>query len=156
MIPSSTVSRAAGMLPLAAAADTSSARASAAATRNASPPYSTDWLPEVCPSSGVRAVSAPTMAIRPNDTSITSATICDSAVRMPWPSSALPVNTVMVPGGSTRIQPSSSGCLTMSAGKSAASAARSVKLATMPPNKARRESCTALTSRSPPVGRPPL
>src|SRR5262249_21624844 len=39
--------------------------------------------------------------------SSSSATICLSAVRMPWPSSTLPVNTVAVPSALMRIQPSS-------------------------------------------------
>src|SRR5262245_14577039 len=45
--------------------------------------------------------------MRPSGRSSSSAAICLSAVRMPWPSSTLPVKTVTVPSALMRIQPSS-------------------------------------------------
>src|SRR5262245_388673 len=83
------------------------ARTSAPARRNAVPLFSTDWLPAVWPSSGVWPVSPEISLMRPSGRSISSATICLSAVRMAWPSSTLPVNTVAVPSALMRIQPSS-------------------------------------------------
>ncbi len=82
-------------------------RASAPAARIAPPLCSTDWLPKVYCSSGPCDVSAETMRILSNPTSSSSAAICASAVRIPCPSSALPVKTVTVPSASKRIQPSS-------------------------------------------------
>ena len=73
------------------------ARTSAPAMRSAVPLFSTDWLPAVCPSFGVRPVSPEIILTRASGRSSSSAAICASAVRMPCPSSTLPVNTVTLP-----------------------------------------------------------
>src|SRR5262245_10843896 len=83
------------------------ARTSAPTRRNAVPLFSTDWLPAVWPSFGVWPVSPEISLTRASGRSSSSAAICLSAVRMPWPSSTLPVKTVTVPSALTRIQPSS-------------------------------------------------
>src|SRR4051794_35621747 len=83
------------------------ARTSAPAMRNAVPLWSIDWLPAVWPSFGVRPVSAETISTRASGTSSSSAAICASAVTTPWPSSALPVKTVILPSAAMRIQASS-------------------------------------------------
>ena len=71
------------------------------------PLFSTDWLPAVWPSFGVWPVSPEIILIRASGRSSSSAAIWASAVRMPWPSSTLPVKTVAVPSALMRIQPSS-------------------------------------------------
>ena len=78
------------------------ARASAPASRNAVPLFSIDWLPAVMPSLGVWPVSPEIILIRVSGKSSSSAAICDSAVRMPCPSSILPVYTVAVPSALMR------------------------------------------------------
>ena len=75
--------------------------------RNAVPLFSTDWLPAVWPSFGVWPVSPEIILMRASGRSSSSAAIWASAVRMPWPSSTLPVNTVAVPSALIRSQPSS-------------------------------------------------
>src|SRR5262245_37232441 len=75
--------------------------------RRAVPLFSTDWLPAVWPSFGVKPVSPDTMVMRSSGRSSSSAAICRSAVRMPWPSSTFPVNTVAVPSALMRSQASS-------------------------------------------------
>ena len=84
-----------------------SARTSAPAMRNAVPLFSTDWLPAVWPSFGVRPVSPEIIVMRASGRSSSSAAIWASAVRMPCPSSTLPVKMVAVPSALMRIQPSS-------------------------------------------------
>ena len=106
-VPSFTSSTPASTPRRAAAAPSSSARASAQANCNAVPLSWIDRLPDVTPSFGVRDVSPETTRSRPRSTSSSSATICVSAVRMPWPSSTLPVNMVTVPSASIRNQLSS-------------------------------------------------
>ena len=56
-----------------------------------------DRLPAVMPSSGLRSVAAEVIRTRPTSTSSSSAAICASAVRTPWPSSTLPDRTSTVP-----------------------------------------------------------
>jgi len=63
-VPSATVSRSAVVPSLAAASPSRICRASAQAKRSAVPLFSTDWLPAVMPSLGVRAVSAETISMR--------------------------------------------------------------------------------------------
>src|SRR6516225_118416 len=75
--------------------------------RNAVPLLSTETLPEVWPSLGVRAVSPEIISTRDSGRSSSSAAICASAVRMPCPSSTLPVKTVALPSALMRIQASS-------------------------------------------------
>src|SRR5262245_25593586 len=106
MVPSATASVSAATPRCLAASSSRIARASAPAMRSAVPLFSTDWLPAVCPSLGVRPVSPEIMAIRSSGRSSSSAAICLSAVRMPWPSSTLPVNTVAVPSALMRSQAS--------------------------------------------------
>ena len=70
--------------------------------RSAVPLSWMDRLPEVTPSLGVRAVSPETSCRRSGSTSSSSDTICVSAVRMPCPSSTLPVKKVTVPSALMR------------------------------------------------------
>src|SRR5262245_3693150 len=123
------------------------ARASAPAMRKAVPLFSTDWLPAVCPSFGVRPVSPEIMVMRSSGRSSSSAAICRSAVRMPCPSSILPVNTVEAPSALLRNHASSRRLVCRLPGSRAGSWARtplgsSEKATTMPPRaavKSRRE-----------------
>ena len=92
-----------------AARATSISRTCADACMIAFPLSVSERLPAVTPSSGVRAVSAVTSSMRFGSIPICSAEICSSAVLIPWPSSALPVNTVTLPSAFTRIQASSDG-----------------------------------------------
>ena len=71
----------------------------AAALRMAVPLSCIEWLPAVTPSSGVRAVSAVTSSMLAGGTASSSAATWISAVFSPWPSSALPVNTVIMSVG---------------------------------------------------------
>jgi hypothetical protein len=64
-------------------------------------------LPAVVPSSGHSAVSPDTILTRPMSTSSSSAHSCVKAVRMPCPSSTLPVSSVTVPSALMRIHASS-------------------------------------------------
>ena len=142
------------------AASVSSRRTLAAAFRIAVPLSCIEWLPAVMPSSGVRAVSAVTSSIAAGETASSSAAIWIRAVRSPWPSSALPVKTVICPAASMRILESSCGYLARSPGSpsflaSWAKAAPLVAKATTNapwPNSCRRES--ALTSGPPSRRRP--
>src|SRR5687767_10513567 len=68
--------------------------------RSALPPSWIERLPEVTPSSGLCAVLAGTMRIFSRATSSSSAAICASAVRMPCPSSTLPLAIDTVPSRS--------------------------------------------------------
>ena len=95
--PSATLSESALNSSRAEASSIRIARTSAAAMRSAVPEFSTDWLPAVIPSFGVRPVSPDTMLMRASGRSSSSAAICASAVTMPCPSSTLPVKTVAVP-----------------------------------------------------------
>ena len=97
IVPSLTFSSVAGTPSLAAAAASRISRASAHANRSAVPLCSTDKLPAVCPSLGVRAVSPWTTSMRASSTSSSSAAICESAVPIPWPSSIFPVKIVTPP-----------------------------------------------------------
>ncbi len=74
-----------------------SSRAVAAARRTAGTVEGVVRLPAVLPSSGTRAVSAITRRIRSTATRSSSAAACVSCAREPWPSSTLPVITVIVP-----------------------------------------------------------
>src|SRR5678816_1165883 len=88
------------------------------------------------PSFGVRPVSPEIMFTRDSGTSNSSAAICASAVRIPCPSSTLPVNTVAVPSALMRIQASSMRLpprLPGSGRGCCAAAGSSVKASTMPP-----------------------
>ncbi len=105
--PSATLSESALIPSRADASSTRMPRTSAAAMRSAVPEFSTDCEPAVMPSFGVRPVSPETIETRASGRSSSSAAICRSAVRMPCPSSTLPVNTVALPSGSIRIQASS-------------------------------------------------
>src|SRR6185503_4175763 len=100
MVPSSTVRRDDSVPSRRAARPSSSERTSAQATRSALPPSEIDWLPEVTPSSGLWAVDAGSMRILASPTPSSSAAICASAVRMPCPSSTLPLAIDTVPSGS--------------------------------------------------------
>src|SRR5882757_6948696 len=107
MTPSATASRSAGTPRRLLARSIRIARTSAPASRSAVPLYSIDWLPDVTPSFGVRPVSPEIMWTRPSGRSSSSAAIWASAVKMPCPSSTLPVDTVALPSASMRIQASS-------------------------------------------------
>ena len=107
MTPSLTFSRSAETPSFFAARLMSMAHTSAPAMRRAVPLCSIDWLPAVCPSLGVRLVSPETIVTRPSGTSSSSAAICASAVKMPCPSSTLPVNTVTLPSALMRNHASS-------------------------------------------------
>jgi hypothetical protein len=101
-VPSLTTRSAASAPRRVAAAPSNRERASAQAYCSAVPLSWIDRLPEVTPSFGVSDVSPETICSRFGSTSSSSATICVSAVRMPCPSSTLPVNTVTVPSGLMR------------------------------------------------------
>ena len=107
MMPSLTLSVSAGRAKRLAPWSTSSARASAQASRIAVPPFSIDRLPDVWPSSGVRAVSPEIIWTRVSGRSSSSAAICANAVKIPCPSSTLPVKIVAEPSASMRSQASS-------------------------------------------------
>ena len=66
-----------------------------------------DWLPDVVPWSGVTAVSHWITRMRSMRTESSSATSCVWAVRIPWPSSHLPVYAVTVPSAAMAIHESS-------------------------------------------------
>src|SRR5688572_648805 len=100
MLPSSTASSCGAALRILAARPSINARSSAHATRSALPPSWIDRLPEVTPSSGLWAVLAGSRRILFRSTSSSSAAICASAVRMPCPSSTLPLAMDTVPSGS--------------------------------------------------------
>ena len=76
-------------------------------TLRAVPLFSIDWLPAVTPSFGVFSVSPEIICTRSSGKSSSSAAICANAVKMPWPSSTLPVQTVALPSAVIRIQASS-------------------------------------------------
>ncbi len=76
----------------------------AAALRIAMPLSSIEWLAAVKPSFMVRPVSAVWIEIPAGSTPSSSAATMTSAVEMPWPRSALPVKTVILPLGEIRIQ----------------------------------------------------
>ncbi len=97
MTPSETFRLSAATLNFWAARSSRIARTSAPACRNAVPLASTERLPAVWPSFGVRPVSPEMIRTRASGRSSSSAAICDKAVRMPCPSSTLPVKTVAVP-----------------------------------------------------------
>jgi hypothetical protein len=69
----------------------SSSRAAAATLRSCAAMMGVVRLPKVPMSNGVTAVSAMTIVIDPMGTRSSSATTCESDVRMFWPTSALPV-----------------------------------------------------------------
>ena len=71
--------------------------------RKAVPLFSTDWLPAVWPSFGVCPVSPEIILMRSSGRSSSSAAIWASAVKIPWPSSTLPVKMVAVPSAAMRI-----------------------------------------------------
>src|SRR5688572_24344104 len=100
MLPSSTASSCGAALRILAARPSINARSSAHATRSALPPSWIDRLPEVTPSSGLWAVLAGSRRILFRSTSSSSAAICASAVRIPCPSSTLPLAMDTVPSGS--------------------------------------------------------
>src|SRR5262249_8950197 len=136
------------------------ARASAPAMRNAVPLFSTDWLPAVCPSLGVRPVSPDTMMMRSSGRASSSAANWRSAGRIPCPSSTLPVNTVAVPSALMRSQPSSRRLVCRLPGRRAASwasvtAGSSVKATTIAPRPVvnRRRLMAIFISRPPHLGR---
>ena len=109
MTPSATFSVSAATPSFLAASSIRIARTSAPARRSAVPLFSTDWLPAVMPSFGVRPVSPEIILTRASGRSSSSAAICASAVRMPCPSSTLPVNTVAVPSALMR-EPGARAC----------------------------------------------
>ena len=107
MDPSLTRKSAIGLPSWADAARNRIPRACAPATLRAVPLSSIERLPAVKPSLGVMSVRPETILMRSTSTSSSSATICVSAVRMPWPNSTLPVKIVTVPSALMRSQPSS-------------------------------------------------
>ncbi len=135
-VPSVTFSSAAGTPSFVAAAETRMSRASAHAKRTAVPLCSTDRLPAVWPSFGVRAVSPWTTSMRASSTSSSSAAICDSAVPMPCPSSILPVKTVTVPFGSMASHPLSAPVVLETAGQRGPARALSVGVSENPTTRA--------------------
>ncbi len=75
-------------------------------------------LPAVGPSSGPTPVCAGSIRIASGATSSSSAAICTSAVRMPWPSSTLPIRRATVPSAATCSHEERRGLATRSFGAS--------------------------------------
>ena len=103
-------------------------------------------FPEVTPSSGLHAVDTGIMRTRSKSRSSPSATICASAVAMPWPISTLPGNTRTTPSGSNRIQRDSRGFTRRLAGSASgppggAAPRRNARFTVRAPRAARRERC---------------
>ena len=145
--PSCACNRSTAMPSRSAARASRISRTCAAAFMIAVPLSVSERLPAVNPSSGVSDVSAVMRSIRAGCTPSCSAATWISAVLMPWPSSALPVNTVTPPSAPMRIQASSIGVLPRLPGGFATACAcsarsrvagRSEKLTTSAPPAARK------------------